>query len=162
MTLETSVLADLSTGYSMLLQNHYYPTQSITGGICSFLGDAIAQTVERNDKEVSYDSNRGVVYFFKGLGGGIMWTYWFDIVDPLANKLTNSLLLGHRSLPAVVQVTRTAVSILLEQFLMCPLLFTFWDIPFPALLLGSRPYQIPAQIQEKLSPLLVANAKVWT
>ncbi|CAJ1946278.1 unnamed protein product [Cylindrotheca closterium] len=162
MALDASLLTDLSTAYSMLLQDHYYPTQSLTGGICSFMGDAVAQTVDRNDNEDSYDSKRGAVYFCKGLGGGILWSCWFESVDPIANQLTSALLLGQSSSPSVEQATRTAVCILLEQFFVSPLFFSIWDIPLPALLQGSPPYQMPAQIQEKLPPLLVANAKVWT
>jgi Mpv17 / PMP22 family len=57
---------------------------------------------------------------------------------------------------------RVFLCIALEQFFVSPLFFTLWDIPIPALLSGSPLRQIPAQIQAKLFPLLVANAKVWT
>jgi hypothetical protein len=50
----------------------------------------------------------------------------------------------------------------MEQFIACPVLYTFWDIPITSLLRGSPMRQIPAQIDEKLGPLLIANAKVWT
>lgn len=59
-------------------------------------------------------------------------------------------------------VIHVAVCILLEQFFVSPLFYSIWDIPIPALLSGSPIRQIPAQIQAKLIPLLIANAKVWT
>jgi hypothetical protein len=105
-------------------------------------------------------------YFAKGIGGGIIWACWFDIADTWSINLTNDVLSERLGIQepsfAVEQTTRTAISILLEQFLVCPLLYTFWDIPLPALLRGSPPRQIPAQIRNKLIPLLIANAKVWT
>lgn len=166
MSSETNILVDFGAGYSTLLENQLYPTQSATGGVFSLLGDAIAQVVEGKSggdrQQQSYDSQRGLIYFLKGLGGGVMWTYWFGVVDPLASEMTSVVLLGQNPSPTMEQATRTGVSILLEQFLVCPTFFTLWDIPLPALLRGSSPRQIPAQIQEKLSPLLVANAKVWT
>ena len=50
----------------------------------------------------------------------------------------------------------------LEQMVVCPIAYAAWDIPFPALLRGSSPSQIPDEIRRKLGPLLWANAKVWT
>lgn len=162
---ESVNLEDLSAIYSSLIGAHYYPTQSVVGGIFCFVGDAIAQLVvqdDNSDRKGSYDPQRGVIYFCKGLGGGILWASWFEVVDPLANQLTGAVLLGQSASPSVEQGLRTAISILLEQFLVCPIFYSCWDIPLPALLRGSPPRQIPAQIREKLSPLLVANAKVWT
>jgi hypothetical protein len=63
---------------------------------------------------------------------------------------------------ALQHMVHVAVCILLEQFFVSPLFYTVWDIPIPALLSGSPIRQIPAQIQAKLVPLLIANAKVWT
>lgn len=128
-----------------------------------------------------YDPIRSFHDFLKGIGGGIIWACWFDTSEFLSISLTHSILQGplyvmeseHVSttslskniipLPTVEElITRTIISILLEQFLVSPMLFTFWDIPLPALLRGTPWYQIPTQIQKKLIPLLVANAKVWT
>jgi hypothetical protein len=166
----SSLLSECSASYAYCLDNYYFQTQSATGALCSSMGDAIAQATERKSadesRDYSYDFRRGMTYFAKGIGGGIMWACWFDIADTWSIKLTNDVLselLGIQEPSfALEQTTRTAISILLEQFLVCPLLFTFWDIPLPALLRGSPPRQIPAQIQNKLIPLLIANAKVWT
>jgi hypothetical protein len=50
----------------------------------------------------------------------------------------------------------------MEQFLICPILFTLWDIPITSVMRGTEVKQIPKQIDDKLIPLLTANAKVWT
>lgn len=188
----------VGSAYAYCLENYYLATQSATGAVCATLGDAIAQwseiqeakrpTVERTMMSsaseaasanahslTEYDFVRTFHYFLKGLGGGIAWSYWFDLSDPLSNSLTHSLLPGtmensafgddgSSSTWAALQerATCTSINILLEQFLVSPLLFTFWDIPLPALLRGTPLRQIPNQVQSKLLPLLVANAKVWT
>jgi len=54
------------------------------------------------------------------------------------------------------------INILMEQFLICPILFTLWDIPITSVMRGTEVKQIPKQIDDKLIPLLTANAKVWT
>ena len=64
--------------------------------------------------------------------------------------------------PNAERITRTFISILLEQFLVSPLFFTFWDIPIPALLSGSPIRQIPDQVQTKLGRMMIENAKYWT
>jgi protein Mpv17 len=147
------------------LDNFYFPTQSATGGIFSSVGDVIAQTTSSgNDKK--YDPRRTLNYFLKGLGGGIMWACWFQFADNWSLDLTRKVLLDRFALeepsPNIERATRTAISIILEQFLVCPVFYAFWDIPVPALLSGSPMRQIPSQIESKLGPLLVENAKVWT
>jgi len=130
-----------------------------------------------------YDSKRGLVYLFKGLGSGIMWAWWFDVAEVWSMELTQSVLshgsisVFHQSqgmvdfatssaatdvLSIPAQTIRTIINILLEQFLVSPILFSLWDIPVTSLMRGSPARQVPAQIREKLLPLLTANAKVWT
>jgi protein Mpv17 len=127
---------------------------------------------QTTDTLYSYDPRRGLAYLFKGLGGGIIWACWFDIADLWSKDLDN-LIFSNEGIwyaPGVDwsaslylhQVVQTVISILLEQFLVCPILYSCWDIPVTALLRGSPARQIPLQINEKLRPLLIANAKVWT
>lgn len=200
--------------YAYFLKYHYFPTQSITNAILTVAGDGIAQTQEAIRQQASndcdnkedghtdvnrssnqiYDPKRGLVYFFKGLGSGIMWAWWFDMADVWSMELTESALsygsgIGGSSssfqeaqevidfassatvlpgtaatdgLSVAAQTIRTAINILLEQFLVCPILFTLWDIPVTSTMRGCPAEQVPTQIREKLLPLLVANAKVWT
>jgi hypothetical protein len=166
------------------------------GAISAMLGDAIAQIMRPTtttqscfcgdpnqrgngrgtDCGTNYDLSRGMAYFCKGLGGGIVWAAWFDFADLWTNDCTQAILfkfpttmiwnqpstVAPSSLDILQQTTQTTLSILSEQFLVCPLLYALWDIPLTTLLLGSPPRQVPIQIQEKLGPLLVNNAKVWT
>jgi len=60
------------------------------------------------------------------------------------------------------QVAKTASSILMEQFLACPVVYSLWDIPVPALLAGTPPARIPGIVRDKVPGLLLDNAKVWT
>ena len=57
---------------------------------------------------------------------------------------------------------RQVLSILLEQFSWCPLLFAFYQIPFSVLLNGGTLTDVPPAIQRQLNGLLVEYAKVWT
>lgn len=170
----------IGNGYSYCLENYYLPTQSATGALCATVGDVIAQATERNEAKAEnsevpeYDPVRTFHYFLKGVGGGIMWAYWFDMSEPLSNSLTQSVLGSSTGEEALAfqdsfstmaiqeRMTRTFINIFMEQFFVSPLLFMFWDIPLPALLRGTPVRQIPNQIQSKMGPLFVANAKVWT
>jgi hypothetical protein len=185
---------DLVSAYSYCLEHHHLPTQSATGGVFSGVGDAIAQissnrkentqTESSSNTESQYDPKRTLHYFIKGLGGGIVWAYWYESADAWSLDLTHkvfpevvtttTLLLDGETVPTTTtlgvvehytnfeQAIRTVISIALEQFLAAPIVYSLWDIPVPALLKGSPPRQIPAQIEAKLSPLLMANAKLWT
>lgn len=204
---EFPVASEMISTYAHCLKYHYFPTQSVTNAILTVVGDGLAQTHEAsqtnacgtNDNNLDsrfdidgnskycYDPKRGMVYFFKGLGSGVMWAYWFDTAEVWSMDLTRSVLtygssfqqsqemtdfataagvqtgsMANEFLSAQGQTIRTAINIFLEQFLVCPVLFSLWDIPVTSLLRGSPPGQVPAQIRQKLLPLLVANAKVWT
>jgi hypothetical protein len=107
-----------------------------------------------------------MTYFFKGLGSGILWALWFEQADMLSRELTQSTL-SHYHIPSSLQshietILQTMINILMEQFLICPILFTLWDIPITSVMRGTEVKQIPKQIDDKLIPLLTANAKVWT
>eukprot|EP00535_Pseudo-nitzschia_heimii_P010696 CAMPEP_0197194444 /NCGR_PEP_ID=MMETSP1423-20130617/29234_1 /TAXON_ID=476441 /ORGANISM="Pseudo-nitzschia heimii, Strain UNC1101" /LENGTH=234 /DNA_ID=CAMNT_0042647867 /DNA_START=421 /DNA_END=1125 /DNA_ORIENTATION=+ len=181
----------------------------MTNAILTVVGDGIAQiqessfrhTPKESDNIVEtrintgidgntnafYDPKRGIVYFFKGLGSGVMWAWWFDMAEVWSVELTQSTIsygcsnfdgsgfqqlqeamgfaacvTGADRLSAPAQTLRTAINILLEQFLVCPIWFSLWDIPVTSLMRGCPSGCVPAQIREKLAPLLVANAKVWT
>jgi hypothetical protein len=159
----------LSHAYAYCSEHYYIQTQSATGAFCAALGDVIAQKSEGKDNEIAeassespdYDVVRTFHYFLKGLGGGVAWAYWFELAEPMSNFLTLSVV-GEAAPAFKEQATRTIISVLLEQFLMSPFIFTFWDIPLPALLRGSPLRQIPRQVDSKLVPLLIANSKVWT
>ncbi len=177
---DPSITECIGSGYAYCLENYYFPTQAATGALCASVGDVIAQMSEKNEVDsddseaLEYDPVRTFHYFLKGIGGGIMWTYWFDLSEPLSDSLTHSILgypdsteasLFQDFLPIMAikeRATRTMLNIMMEQFFVSPFLFAVWDIPLPALLRGTPLRQIPNQIQSKMGPLFVANAKVWT
>jgi hypothetical protein len=178
---------DITSTYDFCFQHYYLLTQSLCGGIFALIGDTIAQTNEqlllgqnRDEEEIQndaismrYDLKRSIAYFCKGLGGGIYWAFWFDVADIWSNDITTNVISSSSSsswllfknnydYEFIYRILQTIASILMEQFIACPVLYTFWDIPITSLLRGSPMRQIPAQIDEKLGPLLIANAKVWT
>lgn len=64
--------------------------------------------------------------------------------------------------PTMETVIKTISSVALEQFVACPIIYSLWDIPVPALLKGTPPKEIVEQVQGKVGGLLLENAKVWT
>ena len=128
----------------------------VTAGILSSLGDCLAQTMSRmEDAAYKYNPARTFHFLLKGLGGGVMWSSWYAISDDLSLACAGVF-------DQDGTVARTTSAILLEQFLFCPVIYSLWDIPLPALLSGSPLRSMPAQVQSKLPDLLVANAKLWT
>ena len=91
----------------------------------------------------------------KGFGGGVIWAMWFGINERWTNQLLNPF--------GASTVAKTILSILLEQFVAVPIIYTFWDIPLPTLLSQTQDNRsIPMQIRKTLPGLLWDNAKVWT
>jgi len=224
------IMSDLVSTYGYCLKHHYFPTQSMTNAVLTMVGDGFAQSKENSDNmqeqqqqsscsstttaiiQCNYDPKRGMIYFFKGLGSGVLWAWWFEQADVLSRELTQltlshihglfttiTLLLSSSSsrfqqqeildftttmtatttvvaaATAIVtstttllaqqteRIIQTTINILMEQFLVCPILFTVWDIPVTAMMRGDiKASQIPEQIELKLVPLLIANAKVYT
>jgi len=226
------IMSDLVSTYGYCLKHHYFPTQSMTNAVLTMVGDGFAQSKENSDNmqeqqqqsssttattaiiQYNYNPKRGMIYFFKGLGSGILWAWWFEQADVLSRELTQSTLSHIHGLfdttttlllssslsqfqqqqeildftttmtttttvvaaaTAIVtstttllaqqteKIIQTTINILMEQFLVCPILFTVWDIPVTAMMQGdTKASQIPEQIESKLVPLLIANAKVYT
>lgn len=157
------VAVQLSTTYSYCLEAYQLPTQMATFGAFSATGDAIAQQVEAggeayDKQEREYDPTRTFHYLLKGLGGGIIWSSWYSVADPLALGLTRAVGTPEMLEPAA----RVAAAIFLEQMVACPVAYALWDVPVPALLRGAPVRSIPGEVRAKLGPLLLANAKVWT
>ena len=154
------LLEPLGTSYSYCLDHYHVATQSLTGGFFGGAGDALAQRLDHNKNANSntyeYNAVRGLQYFAKGLGGGILWSAWYDAADDVSAHVLASLSLSDTA------ASRIAMDICLEQVLVAPVFYALWDIPVPALLSGSPLRQIPAQVRAKWGPLLAANAVVWT
>jgi len=54
------------------------------------------------------------------------------------------------------------ISILLEQFVWFPIIYSLWDIPFPMLLRGGDVEEIPSQVQSTIGGLLWDNFSLDT
>ena len=59
-------------------------------------------------------------------------------------------------------IVTTALSILIEQFFWCPIVFGTFEIPISTLLNGGSFSTVQKEVDSKLGGLLVNNAKVWT
>jgi hypothetical protein len=152
----------LLCGYQFCLEHYHLPTQCTTAAMFAGLGDVIAQSKDVMDGKKTYNPTRTFHYTLKGLGGGVMWTVWYETADEWSLDLTHQLFGGVPEDSNVEKAAQVSISIILEQMLVCPLMYAFWDIPVPALLSGSPLRTIPAQVQSKLGDLLIANAKLWT
>ena len=96
----------------------------------------------------SLDFRRIARFGVTGVGSGLLWTQYYGGVEGLLEAL---------SPPA-----RLLAACLLEQFVWCPALYSFYVIPLSALQNGGRVSDLPTEVRMKLGPLLIANAKVWT
>ena len=152
----------LFCSYQFCLEHYHLPTQCATAATFAGLGDVLAQSKDVMDGKKSYNPTRTVHYTLKGLGSGVMWTVWYETADEWSLDLTHQLFGGVPEDSNVEKAAQVSISVLLEQVLVCPLMYAFWDIPVPALLSGSPLRTIPAQVQSKLGDLLIANAKLWT
>jgi len=172
-------ITELSSVYSFVMAKYYLATQSVTGGIICGLGDVLAQVQERVgrlEKENSFDFTRVDAnsinfdrmfrFAIKGLGSGIIWAQWYGMADEWSLALSNDVLnmIGDDAAfgDGIHRVTRTVVSILLDQFVASPIIYSSWDLPFPMIMNGMPVESVPGRVKEKIGPLLVENAKVWT
>jgi hypothetical protein len=145
--------------YGDCLDLYPLPTKSFTAGLLCGLGDYIAQ--KRDKSMETIDMQRLRRFALKGLGGGVIWALWYDNVDALSESLLLSMMTSSSG-EEVNGAAQVFLSMVLEQFLFCPLVFGLWEIPMGALLNGARPESIPGTITSKLGFLLVENAKLWT
>ena len=59
-------------------------------------------------------------------------------------------------------ISTTFLSIIIEQFIWCPIVFGTFEIPISTLLNGGSVSTVKKEVDSKLNGLLVSNAKVWT
>jgi Mpv17 / PMP22 family len=159
--LSPSLLPEVVSQYQLLLNECPVATQCVTSSILAGLGDVLAQF--QQVRHVKLD--RLVKFMIKGFGGGIIWALWFAINEQWTTQVVDMMWSGTSIMAASgpVIVAKMVVSILLEQFIAVPIIYTFWDIPLPILLSSTRDNRsIPMQLQKTLPGLLWDNAKVWT
>jgi hypothetical protein len=101
----------------------------------------------------------------KGIGCGIIWSHWYELAETWSEALT-LWFVGQTKLSSdssnIHTIVKTIVSILLEQFIACPIVFGLWDLPILSIMHGSPLASIPGIVRQKLLKLLIANAKLWT
>ncbi|CAB9526279.1 expressed unknown protein [Seminavis robusta] len=180
---------ELADGYNEMLAQYPLVTSSFTSGCLSGLGDAIAQHKEGREQGppqveeekrskwlpqiVNFDTKRNRRFIIKGLGGGLIWLFWFRLADEITQSAvmpftslggisTDELVLSSTSgsLPeqaTAIIIGTTILSILLDQFLASPVVFALWDIPVPILLSKSMEEEStetspPKQQQQQQQP----------
>jgi len=155
-TNKMSILSEVSTAYTNSLIHNKLMTESITAALLAGLGDFGAQVQEEG--KTTIDIRRCGSFVLKGSVSGILWSKWYAFCDPLSMSIVE-----HIDFAIVNKdILRVLTSIVLEQILMCPLLFALWEIPVPLLLRGDPINSIPQQVKNKFGGLLVENAKVWS
>ena len=132
------------TAYASLIDAHPLATKSVTNALVGVTGDAIAQRGQ------AYDRQRAARYALKGLGGGLLWAFYFDFADAFAVNSVDG--------PAA----RVALQMALEQFFWVPLYVAFYDLPFASRLNGVPARRVPNVVRDSYVSTLVASAKLWT
>jgi hypothetical protein len=167
--LAVAVFNELAGAYNFALTHYTLPTEAATAAVLSCIGDLIAQTEDIRDpekKQASSNVARTRNYFVKGLGSGVIWSIYYRETDVLCDEWATQLLSTTIGVQAssefLVATVKTVLAVVLEEVIACPIVFSLWDIPIPAILGGSALSTIPSQVKSKLPELVVENAKVWT
>lgn len=143
-------------------------TKALLAGTASAVGTKpTSQQQQQLRLLLRHDWNRTKRFLMKGIGCGLIWTAWYQIAELWSNGLTGALVsslttLSPQTLHRMETVIYTIVSIALEQFVASPIIYGLWDIPLLSFLHGTPLAKIPAVVRQKLLPLLIANAKLWT
>lgn len=148
-----------------------YQMQGIGGGGPRLLN-------QRRFQVAQYDWRRTRNFIIKGMGGALIWSTWYNVVDvwslDLYNEMKSSMIARFDNDVVVIMndedgwsrqleiVIRTILSILLEQFVACPMIYALWDIPVPKILSGTTQQQLIQDIRVLLPRVLLDNAKLWT
>jgi hypothetical protein len=145
-TCRPSCSLEFVDAYQQLLDAAPFPTKAITQGVIWGMSDITAQVQARG----AYSVQRTRNFALQGVGSGVLWALYYDWADVVVSPAPGG------------PVAHTVLSIMLEQFSWCPLLFAFYQIPFSVLLNGGTLTDVPPAIQRQLNGLLVEYAKVWT
>ena len=123
-------------------------TKVVTSGAIAGLGDCISQLQASGARTRQVDAARCGRFALTGLGNGFLWSHYFDVADSLTAGLEGA--------------PRVAISMAIEQFLWCPIVYSLYLIPTSILLNGGALSEVAAEVRQKLPALLVDNAKVWS
>jgi hypothetical protein len=123
-------------------------TKAVTSSALYAVGDVVAQTRQRIGPE-PLSVPRLLRFAGTGLGAGVLWHGYYGFSDAQLSSIDEP-------------VARVACAMLLEQFVWCPVLYSLYVIPLSAALNGAGASALPSEVRERIGPLLIANAKVWT
>mmetsp|Transcript_7363 Transcript_7363/g.15071 ORF Transcript_7363/g.15071 Transcript_7363/m.15071 type:complete len:199 (+) Transcript_7363:298-894(+) len=104
----------------------------------------------------------------KGCVGGVIWACWYDELDGFLdqdNTFNFFKLFGivtDQWIKPYLGAFKTILSILIEQFLWCPIVFGLFEIPVSTFLNGGDLSSVKKEVDSKLGSLLISNAKIWT
>lgn len=104
----------------------------------------------------------------KGCVGGVIWACWYDELDGFLdqdNTFNFFKLFGivtDQWIKPYLGAFKTILSILIEQFLWCPIVFGLFEIPVSTFLNGGDLSSVKNEVDSKLGSLLISNAKIWT
>lgn len=100
--------------------------------------------------------------------GGVIWACWYDELDGFLDQ-NNSFnffklfgIVTDQWAKPYLGAVKTILSILIEQFLWCPIVFGLFEIPVSTLLNGGDIPSVKKEVDSKLGSLLISNAKIWT
>jgi len=157
--------------YKHLLIEYPMLTKSLTSGMLCGISDIIAQSRDTTRGEFNYA--RLIRFAGKGVVGGYIWTHWYDWIDSFLDLDSDYNI--YKAFGAVATVNNydewirshlaivtTALSLVIEQFIWCPIVFGSFEIPVSTLLNGGSLSNVQQEVEAKIGGLLVSNAKVWT
>lgn len=161
-----------ANAYTASLIEHPLPTKSLSAGFLCGISDIIAQ--KRDPNRGKFNPGRTFRFASKGCVGGILWAFWYDRIDGFLDLDSPTSLYALAGLTATtnapsigflkehVGAVTTLLSMLMEQFLWCPIVYGTFEIPVSTLMNGGEVVDIKDQVDAKLDDLLLQNAKVWT
>ena len=132
-----------------------------TSAVMAGLGDMLfqGQKAKKSVTSVPYDWKRTFKFMLKGFVEGWIWSIWYRHAELWCNHLTG---LVTASVPKA-KLVNTLISLVLDISVACPIIYSLWDIPYPALVMNRmKPREIPGQIKSKLGDMLIASFKIWT
>ena len=157
-------------GYVHCLHAFPLATESLTAGAMACLGDYLAQSQSQSKsksaKRNRIDYRRNFSFVLKGLGEGVLWSFWYRFAKHLSQQLTSGFLrwVGRTptASPFIGKIMYTIFSVGLDVLMACPFIYVFWDIPFLSVATGKSFRQVPTEIRKKILPMLKASMMLWT
>jgi len=122
-------------------------------------------TKSSSSSSSSIDRKRSLTFVGKGLVEGVIWSFWYHQSDRIIARFMSTLVdsqwipTGDGS-PLFILI-RTFLALLTDFGIACPIIFSLWDIPLPALARGIPLRMIPRQIRIKLPEMMWASIKLW-